>query len=98
MWLKDTGLLTKLKNDAINLPKAIPLPRVRHNQPHILRQLGVTVIILAIGLFIAILAFLGEFWSNRKKTDVTDHFEMSEQTTSENGGCRELYLMPRKAF
>ena len=70
MWLKDTGLLTKLKNDAINLPKAIPLPRVRHNQPLILRQLAITIIILAIGLIIAILAFLTELWSNRRKTDI----------------------------
>ena len=70
MWLKDTGILTKVKNDVINPPIPNPLPKVRHNQPLILRQLAITIIILAIGLIIAILAFLTELWSNRRKTDI----------------------------
>ena len=88
--------MTKLKNDVMNPPMPIPPPKVRHNQPLILRQLQITVIILAIGLCIAILAFLVELWTNRGKTDALDHFEMSERTTGENVGCRELCLMARK--
>ena len=68
MWLKDTGVLSKLKDNVMNPPIPIPLPKVRHNRPLILRQLGSTLIILAAGLTIALLAFLGEIWTNRKKT------------------------------
>ena len=84
MWLKDTGILSKLKDDVINPPMPIPLPKVRQNQPLILRQLGITMIILAAGLFISILMFLKELWTSRKKTDEIEHFEMSEQTADSN--------------
>ena len=66
MWLRDTGILNKLKYDVMNPPMPIPPPKVRHNQPLILGQLGITMIIIAVGLFIAILVFLGEIWLNRK--------------------------------
>ena len=86
MWLKDTGILNKLKDDVINRPMPIPLPKLRHNQPLILRQLGITVIILAIGLFISLLVFLGEFWIGKKKRFILnpkDHYEMSRQTSDD---------------
>ena len=69
MWLKDTGMLSKLKNDVMKPPIAIPLPKVRQNQPLIMKQLGITIIILATGLFIAFLVFLKEIWTNRKKSN-----------------------------
>ena len=90
MWLKDTGILKKLKDDAMNPPIPILRPKVRHNQPLILRQLGITMVILVAGLIIAIFAFVGELWSNRRKTEAVDHFEMSERRTGE-GGLRKLY-------
>ena len=79
MWLKDTGILTKLKDDAMNPPMPIPLPKVRHNQPLILTQLGITMIILVVGLSMAILMFLAELWTTRKKTVAIEHFELSPQ-------------------
>ena len=66
MWLRDTGILNKLKYDVMNPPMPIPPPNVRHNQPLILGQLGITMISIAVGLFIAILVFLGELWLKRK--------------------------------
>ena len=86
MWLRDTGILNKLKYDVMNPPMPIPPPKVRHGQPLILGQLGITMIIIAVGLFIAILVFLGELWLNRKKNDDVVHllilsdFEMSLRT------------------
>ena len=65
IWLKDTGILDKLKHDAMNLPIPIPLPRVRDKEPLILKQLGITMIILAVGLFIALMAFLMELCMKR---------------------------------
>ena len=62
------GILSKLKDDVMNPPLPIPHPKVRHNQPLILRQLGITMILLAVGLLIAILLFLKELWSTRTKS------------------------------
>ena len=60
MWLRDTGILDKIKYDVMNPPIPIPDPRVRDNQPLILKQLGIIMITLIVGLFIATIAFLVE--------------------------------------
>ena len=60
MWLKDTGILNKLKYDVMNPPIPIPDPKLRHKQPLILKQLGIILIILVVGLIIAFLVFLLE--------------------------------------
>ena len=60
MWLGDTGILNKLKFDVMNPPIPIPDPKLRHKQPLILRQLGIIIIILVVGLNIAIVVFLCE--------------------------------------
>ena len=73
LWLKDTGILSKLKDDVMNPPTPIPLPKVRHNQPLILRQLGITMIILALGLFIATLVFLREITASKIRGGTSQH-------------------------
>ena len=74
-WLKDTGILNKLKDDAMNPPMVIPLPKVRYNQPLILRQLGITMIILGVGLLFSVLTFFKEIWTARKKVVVIERYE-----------------------
>ena len=66
MWLRDTGILNKLKFDVMNPPIPIPDPKLRHKQPLILRQLGIIMIILVVGLNIALVVFLCEVWISRK--------------------------------
>ena len=60
MWLKDTGILNKLKFDAMSPPIPIPDPKLRHKQPLILRQLSIIFILLVVGLSTALGAFLSE--------------------------------------
>ena len=60
MWLKDTRILDKIQYDVFKPGIQNPQPRVRHNKPLILQQLGIIMIILLVGMFIASLAFLVE--------------------------------------
>ena len=79
LWLKDTGILSKLKDDVMNPPTPIPLPKVRHNQPLILKQLGITMIILALGLFIATLVFVGEITASNLHDELSQHSAYSNK-------------------
>lgn len=60
MWLRDTGVLTKLRYDILNPPILIPDPKVRNNQPLNNWQLGIIMILYLVGLSISILTFIGE--------------------------------------
>ena len=60
MWLKDTGILNKLKYDVMDPPIPIPDPKLRHKQPLILKQLGIILIILVVGHIIAFVVFIME--------------------------------------
>ena len=62
MWLRDTGILDKLNIDVLNPPIPIPDPKLRHKQPLILRQLGIIMIILVVGLAFAINVYILELW------------------------------------
>ena len=60
MWLKDTGILERVKYEVFRPGIQNPDPRVRRNQPLILKQLGIIMIVLAVGLFVATIVFLLE--------------------------------------
>ena len=66
MWLRDTGILERVKYDVMKPVSPSPDPIVRHHQPLILRQLGIIMIILVVGLFIATLVFLVELRRKHK--------------------------------
>ena len=70
MWLRDTGILDKLKYDNMKRSIPIPLPILRHKQPLILRQLAIIMITLIVGLSIAILVFFIEICKRPKTRNV----------------------------
>ena len=72
MWLRDTGILDKLRDDIINAPFSIPLPKVRYDQPLIISQLGIVMIVLAIGLGLSFHVFLGELMRGRGKKKINE--------------------------
>ena len=70
MWLRDTGILNKLKYDVMNPPIPIPDAKVRLKQPLNLWQLAIVMIILLLGLNVALVVFLSEIGMRRKKTPI----------------------------
>ena len=81
MWLRDTGILDKLKFDVLNPPIHFPNPVVRHNQPLILRQLGIIMIILVVGLLIATIVFFVELVKRPKLSNASKAEGGIEMTT-----------------
>ena len=80
MWLKDTGILDKVKYDVLKPPIPDPNPTVKP-KPLILRQLGIIMIILVVGLFVATIVFFVELVERPKlknASEAEDGFEMTK--------------------
>ena len=60
MWIRDTGTLERMNNGVIRPPELLPDPKVRRNQPLILRQLGIIMIVQVAGLLLGTIVFLVE--------------------------------------
>ena len=65
MWLRDTGILAKLRALELDAPVAIPYPQVRVDQPLNLYQLGSAFLAFIIGLVISVAALMAEFKMRR---------------------------------
>ena len=68
MWLRDTGVLNKMKNDVLNIQTipAEPLPRVRKDKPLNLDQLGITMILSVCGAVSSLVVFFYEVRQTNK--------------------------------
>ena len=78
MWLRDTGILERVILDFMSQGPPTQDPRVRHNQPLILRQLGIIMIVMVVGLFIATIVFLVELPRKQKLNKATEVKDASE--------------------
>ena len=74
MWLRDTGVLIKMKYDVLKQAIPIPFPRVWKDQPLNLYQLEIIMIVFGVGIFSSILAFLYEL----RKTDIPKQFKFPD--------------------
>ena len=78
-----------MTNEIMTPPIPIPDPKLRQNQPLILSQLSLIMIILVVGLVIGTLAFVVEIFQKRKidgQTSLTNGIELSVG----NVGLRDL--------
>ena len=80
MWLRDTGILERIKYDVFRPGIQTPDPRVRRNKPLILKQLGIVLIVLVVGLFIATIVFLLELTKKPMLNNVSKEGEGIELT------------------
>ena len=75
MWLQDTGILTKLRDDELKAPNPIPLQRVKFNQPLTFFQLATAFLLVAVGVVISLCLFVMELLNtpNEKAEEVKSH-------------------------
>ena len=60
MWLQDSGVFRKIESDMIRPPFAVPYPKLRRDKPLILSQLGIVMIVWAVGLVLSLPVFFCE--------------------------------------
>ena len=66
MWLQDSGILKKQRDDELKAPNLIPRPKVKLNQPISLSQLAMSFFMAVPGIVIAISAFFVELFKGQK--------------------------------
>ena len=79
MWLRDTGVLNKIKDDGLIRPIPIPLPKVWKDEPLNLYQLGIIMIVFVFGMVSSICVFLFEVVRKSNKTKKIASNEPNEQ-------------------
>ena len=91
MWLRDTGVLEKMKYDVQRKAILIPLPKVWKDQPLGLHQLGIIMIVFGVGAISSTLVFFIEL---RKKirqsaSSGTQSIERSMEDAVKKGKTKE---------
>ena len=67
MWLRDTGILDKMKYDMLETEMYDPLPKVWKDKPLNLFQLGIIMIITLFGVTSSIMVFIWELLGTSRK-------------------------------
>ena len=68
MWLRDTGVLEKMKYDVQRKAILIPLPKVWKDQPLGLHQLGIIMIVFGVGAISSTLVFFIELRGKKRQS------------------------------
>ena len=61
MWLCESGILRKLRDDELNAPTKLPQPKYKINQSLTMVDLSMAFVVQVFGLFLAIIAFMIEY-------------------------------------
>ena len=70
MWLRDTGVLNRLMYDIFPSLNVVPAPVLRSNLPLTIQQLGITMILLIVGIALSIITFFMELFMQKGKKNV----------------------------
>ena len=66
MWLRDTGVLGKMKDDELSAPMPIPDPKIKVDKRISVEQLGIGIAVYVVGLTLSLLAFMRELCAKRR--------------------------------
>ena len=67
MWLRDTGIMNKMKDGILGPTIPTHYPKAKDKQPLSIRQLGIVLIVLLSGIILSIIVFIFELLKNSRK-------------------------------
>ena len=70
MWLRDTGVLRKMKDDELSAPIPIPDPKIKVDGRISVEQLGIGIAIYSAGMTLSLLFFIGELSTKKRAKGV----------------------------
>ena len=66
MWLRDTGVLAKIKDDEISAPMPIPDPKIKVDERISVEQIGIGIALYSVGMILSLIFFIRELCSKRR--------------------------------
>ena len=66
MWLRDTGVLGKMKDDELSAPIPIPDPKIKFDERISVEQIGIGIAIYSVGMTLSLLFFIGELCTKKR--------------------------------
>ena len=66
MWLRDTGVLGKMKDDELSAPIPIPDPKIKFDERISVEQIGIGIAIYSVGMTLSLLLFFGELFTKKR--------------------------------
>ena len=66
MWLRDTGVLGKMKDDEHAAPIPIPDPKIKVDERISVEHLGLGIAIYSAGMLLSLLFFIGELSTKKR--------------------------------
>ena len=70
MWLRDTGVLGKIKDDELSAPRPLPDRRIKVDERISIEQIGIGVAIYSAGMVLSLLFFIREFCTKKRPKTV----------------------------
>ena len=83
MWLRDTGVLGKMKDDELYAPMPIPDPKIRVDQSISIEQIGIGIAIYSVGITLSLFFFIGELCAKKKVMGVEKTHRRQRKTIQE---------------
>ena len=65
MWLRDTGVLGKMRDDELSAPIPIPDPKIKVDGRISVEQIGIGIAIYSVGMTLSLLFFIGELFTKK---------------------------------
>ena len=68
MWLRDAGILTKIKDDELSAPIPVPDPNIKAEEAMTVEEIGMGIATYSIGVTLSLLFFIGELCTKKRIT------------------------------
>ena len=81
MWLRDTGVLGKMRDDELSAPMPIPDPKIKVDERISVEQLGIGIAIYSVGMTLSLLFFIGELCTRKRDKRVEKKQQRPRKTT-----------------
>ena len=97
IWLQDTGILKKLRDDALKAPVPVPRLQVKSNRPLNIYQLATAFLLMTAGILFSVSLLFVELLNGRKREGQQARSRKNKNDISPNKFCAFVHYATNSA-